>query len=71
MDGLLLQTIEGLEDAPLVRTGGEIWEWLQGEKEELTHELVSDGPLAAGVQEAEAAGESERQIEWRHRGHLE
>ena len=34
MDGLLLQTEEGLGDAPLVRTGCEIWEWLQGEKEE-------------------------------------
>jgi RNA polymerase-binding transcription factor DksA len=75
MDGILLQTVEGLEDAPLVRTGCEIWEWLQGEKEEVAHELLSEGPLCrtavSGVQEAEAPEENSREIEWRHRGHLE
>ncbi|MDX6445647.1 MAG: hypothetical protein QOH71_2721 [Blastocatellia bacterium] len=75
MDGLLLQTVEGLGDAPLVRTGCEIWEWLQGEKEEVAGEILSEGPLCqtavSGVQEAEAAGESELQIEWHHRRQLE
>jgi RNA polymerase-binding transcription factor DksA len=75
MDGLLLQTVEGLGDAPLVRTGGEIWEWLQGEKEEVAREILSEGPLCqpavSGVQEAEAAGENAREIEWRHRTQLE
>jgi len=75
MDGILLQTVEGLGDAPLVRTGGEIWEWLQGEKEEVAHELLWEGPLCqagvSGVQEAEASEENEREIEWRHRGRLE
>jgi hypothetical protein len=45
MDGMLLQTVEGLGDAPMVPTGGEIWEWLQGEKEEVAQELLSEGPL--------------------------
>ena len=75
MDGILLQTVEGLGDAPLVRTGGEIWEWLQSEKEEVAHELLSEGPLCQtgvrGVQEAEASEENGREIEWRHRGQLE
>jgi RNA polymerase-binding transcription factor DksA len=75
MDGLLLQTVEGLGDAPLVRTGCEIWEWLQGEKEEVARDILSEGPLChtavSGVQEAEAAGESGREIEWRHREQLE
>ena len=75
MDGILLQTVEGLGDPPLVRTGCEIWEWLQGEKEEVAHELLSDGPLCqtavSGVQEAEAPEENSRELEWRHRGHLE
>ena len=75
MDGMLLQTVEGLGEAPLVRTGGEIWEWLQGEKEEVAREILSDGPLCqtavSGVQEAEASEESGRQIEWRHREQLE
>jgi RNA polymerase-binding protein DksA len=75
MDGMLLQTVEGLGDVSMLRTGGEIWEWLQGEKEEVAQELLSGGPLCqtgvAGVQEAEASEESGREIEWRHRGQLE
>ena len=75
MDGILLQTVEGLGDAPLIRTGCEIWEWLQGEKEEVGYELLSEGPLCqtalSGVREAEASGESGSQIEWRRRGQLE
>ena len=67
--------MEGLGDAPPVRTGGEIWEWLQGEKEEIAHELLSEGPLCQtemiGIEEAEASEESGREIEWRHRGQLE
>ena len=75
MDGILLQTVEGLGDAPLVRTGCEIWEWLQCEKEEVARELLLEGPLCqnevSGVQEAEASEENGREIEWRHRGQLE
>jgi RNA polymerase-binding transcription factor DksA len=77
MDGILLQTVEGLGEVepPLVRTGGEIWEWLQGEKEEVAQELLAEGPLCqtavGGVQEVEASEENGREIEWRHRGQLE
>ncbi len=75
MDGILLQSVEGLGDAPPVRTGCEIWEWLQGEKEEVAREILSEGPLCqtavSGVQEAEASEENWREIEWRHRGQLE
>lgn len=75
MDGILLQTVEGLGEAPLVRTGGEIWEWLQGEKEEIAHELLAEGPLCQteiiAPEEAEASEENGREIEWRHRGQLE
>ena len=75
MDGILLQTVEGLGDAPEVGTGCEIWELLQGEKEEVAREILSEGPLCqtalSGVQEAEASEENGREIEWRHRGQLE
>jgi RNA polymerase-binding transcription factor DksA len=75
MDGLLLQTVEGLGDDSRLRTGGAIWEWLQGEKEEVAHEILSEGPLCqsavSGVQEAEASEENGRELEWRHRGLLE
>ena len=75
MNGILLKTVEHpVVDVPL-RTGCEIWEWLQGEKEDVTQELLSEGPLCqmavSGVQEAEASEETPRQIEWHHRGQLE
>jgi hypothetical protein len=61
MDGILLQTIEGLGDGPLNPTGGPVWERLQGEKEEISEELLSAGPLCqipvSGVKEAEASVE--------------
>ena len=75
MDGILLQTVEGLGDSPFVGSGGEIWEWLQTEKEEVSRDLLAEGPLCqsevAGVQENEAPEESDREIEWRHRAQLE
>jgi len=75
MDGMLLQSVEGLENAPMIRTGGESWEWLQGEKEEVSGEILSEGPICqtavSGVQEAEASGENGRQIEWHNRAQLE
>lgn len=75
MDGILLESVEGLGDAPFVGSGGEIWEWLQTEKEEVSRDLLAEGPLcrteAGVVQESEAAEESDREIEWRHRAQLE
>ena len=75
MDGILLQTVEGLGDSPFVGSGGEIWEWLQAEKEEVCRDLLAEGPLcqseARGLRESEAAEENDREIEWRHRGQLE
>jgi len=75
MDGILLQTVEGLGDSPFVGTGGEIWEWLQAEKEEVSRDILAEGPLChgevGGVQENEPREESDREIEWRHRAQLE
>lgn len=74
MDGMLLQTVEGLGE-PLVPTGCEIWEWLQGEKEDVAREILSESPLCnlavSGVQEAEPSEESGREVEWRLRSQLE
>ena len=75
MDGMLLQTVEGLESPLPIRFGGEVWEWLQGEKEEVTREILAGGPLCQTpinrLSEAEASDEVMRQIEWQHRGQLE
>lgn len=78
MDGMLLQTVEGLGDAqeaPPVRAGCETWEWLQSAKEEVAQELLVEGPLCQAAvsrgQEAEVSDENGVEIELRHRGQLE
>jgi RNA polymerase-binding transcription factor DksA len=75
IDGILLQTVEGLEDAPPDPTGYEMWECLQGKKKEVTFEIQSEGPLCQpgvnGPQEVELSEENTWAIEWRHRGQLE
>jgi len=74
IDGMLLQTVEGLGEQ-LALPGSEVWEWLQGEKEKVGREILSDGPLCHGavngMQESEAAEEYGNQVEWQYRGHLE
>jgi RNA polymerase-binding transcription factor DksA len=75
MDGLLLQSVEGLGDPPVGLAGCEVWEWLQGEKEAVTREIISEGPIfmpsSNGPQEFEPSEESPREIEWHHREQLE
>lgn len=75
MDGILLESVEGLGEAPLNPTGPEIWERLQDEKKAIAREILSEGPLCqtavSGVQEAEASEESAQEIEWHRRGQLE
>lgn len=74
-DGLLLQSVEGLDNSPFIGAGGEIWNWLQGLKEEVSQELLAEGPLcqseAGGLRENEASGEEVREIAWQHRAYLE
>jgi len=74
MDGMLLQTVEGLGDSPFLTTSGQAWELLQAEKEELARELLAGGPLrreSVPANELEAAEDVSQTIEWRHRGQLE
>ena len=75
IDGMLLEAAEGLDESGLARTGGEIWEWLQGEKEKVLQEILAEGPLrqeeVGGLQERDPSDESPREIEWWHRGQLE
>jgi RNA polymerase-binding transcription factor DksA len=75
MDGMLLQTVEGLGDPALLSAAGEIWERLQGEKEEVCRDILAEGPLTHadlnGHLESEPADESVQEIEWHYRGTLE
>lgn len=63
IDGLLLQSVEGLEDGPTVRASDEVWERLQGEKQALA---MAEGPLCrsavGGLQETDASEENWREI---------
>ena len=74
MDGILLQTVEGLGDS-FVLTGGEMWERLQAEKEEVSRDILAEGPLrhedVGGLQEEEPSEQCAQEIEWQHRGKLE
>jgi RNA polymerase-binding transcription factor DksA len=74
-DGLLLQTAEGLRDSTFMAAGGEIWNWLQNLKEEVSQDLIREGPLCqnetSGLRENEASVSNGREIEWLHRGQLE
>jgi RNA polymerase-binding transcription factor DksA len=75
LDGLFLQSLEGLGDGPMARASGEIWERLQDEKQALAQDLLAEGLLCqspvGGLQETDPSEENWRQIEWYHRGQLE
>ena len=74
MDGLLLQTVEGLGEFPLAGSPGEVWELLQAEKEGVAREILEQGPLPHNlidVNEIEPSADSAQQIEWQYRESLE
>ena len=75
MDAMLLESVEGLGHSPFVTSPGERWESLHAEREEISRELLSEGPLCAcdavGLLESEASEEYSREIRWQHRSQLE
>ena len=71
MEGLLLQTVEGLGESLFP---GELWELLQAEKESIAHEIIADGPLrhnATSFNECEPWDDADEQMLRRHRDILE
>ncbi len=74
MDGMLLQTVEALGDSSVVEPGGEMWELLQAEKEEISREILAEGPLSRDsipVNETEPSEDFAQSFEWQHRSKLE
>jgi RNA polymerase-binding transcription factor DksA len=74
MEGLFLQTVEGLGESPFPGYAGEWWELLQAEKENITYEIVADGPLhheAILVNECEPEDDAAEDMHRRHRNQLE
>jgi len=59
----------------IVTTGGEVWEWLQGEKEAVSRKLLAEGSLcqndAGGLRENEVSAVIVSEIKWQNRGQLE
>ena len=75
MDGILLQSVEGLGHSPFVDEPGETWERLQAEKEEVSQNLLAEGTLCtrglACLLESEAAEEYTLVSRWARRRNLE
>ena len=72
---LLTRSAEPLARSPFVGSGGEIWNWLQNLKEEVSRDLLKEGPLCKteilGLREGEEASANAWDIELLHRMQLE
>ena len=72
-DGLLLQTVEGLEYLPFSNDGA-VWNCLQDLKEEVSQELLSEGPMCqsdANGSLEEVSEATALEINFAHRHQLE
>ena len=73
-DGLLLQSAEGVDYSPF-SMNGTVWNCLQDLKEEVSHELLAEGPLcqmeANGSVEDEVSEATALEISLSHRRQLE
>lgn len=74
-DWALLESVEGLEEAPGMARAGVLWELLQGEKEDVCREISAAGTLAHGngfgANERDPSDEYTEEIDWRRRDQLE
>ena len=73
-DGLLLQSVEGLDGSPF-STNGTVWNCLQDLKQEVSQELLAEGPMcqidANGSIEDEVSEATALEINFAHRRQLE
>jgi len=74
-NAVLLRSEEPLARSPFIGRGCEIWNSLQSLKEEVSLDLLREGPLCAseilGLREGEESTANTGDIEWRHRAQLE
>lgn len=72
---VLLRSEEPLAYSPFIGSGCEIWNSLQSLKEEVSLDLLREGPLCQseilGLREGEESTANTGDIEWRHRAKLE
>ena len=74
-DWALLESVEGLDEELSEAGPGALWEFLQGEKEEICREICARGALAHGngfaANERDPSDEYNEELEWRQRHQLE
>jgi RNA polymerase-binding transcription factor DksA len=74
-NALLLRSAKPLNNSPFIGNGGEIWNWLQNLKEEVSQDLLEEGPLCQsetlGLREGEESKANAWDVEWLHRAQLE
>lgn len=70
-----LRRAQPRENSVFVGSGGETWNWLQNLKEEVSRDLLREGPLCRteilGLREGEESNANAWDIEWLHRAQLE
>ena len=74
MEGLFLQTVEGLGQSTFPGYAGEWWQLLQAEKEVTTQKILAAGPRfhqAVAVNESEPEDDAGEDLERRQRHRLE
>lgn len=64
-NAILIETVESVNEPPLVTQSGEIWQRLQDEKLEVSESLLNEALVFTDLSDEFA------EIEWRHRERLE
>ena len=74
-NALLLTSSQPRDNSPFIGSGGGTWNWLQDLKEEVSRDLLAEGPLCQneilGLREGEESKANAWDIEWLHRAQLE
>ena len=74
-DALLLPRTPSPGNSPFIGSGGETWTWLQNLKQEVSRDLLGEGPLCRseilGLREGEESMANAWDIDWLHRVQLE
>lgn len=74
-NAFLIARAQPPDNSLFIGSGGEIWNWLQNLKEEVSRDLHGEGPLCKnemlGLREGEESTANAWDIEWLHRAQLE
>lgn len=75
MEAFFVECSNATANSSASAISGEVWNRLQDSKEEVTQELLDEGPLCQSdhddIRDDQALVADSREIEWRHRSQLE